>query len=146
MKDFLSQDIAIGDYVSALYSEDKTPAIFEVVGFTPKKVRLIAIGSDGTTLLKFNYDILVIDPAAVEYIIKQEPKDKLGQDLEVGDFVFASGGNFINPVAFKITGFRPTIALLEKVYGAVWSASFERYTQDLVKINPALVTMHLLKR
>lgn len=45
MKDFLNQDLVVGDYVAMVYSCDsKQFRIGQIIKFTPKKDRLVEVG------------------------------------------------------------------------------------------------------
>lgn len=45
MKDFLHQDLEIGDYVVMVYSDSKQFRIGKIIKFTPKMVRIEFIGN-----------------------------------------------------------------------------------------------------
>lgn len=151
MNDCLSQELAVGDYVAGLYSENATPAIFQILSFTAKKCRLVPasdIGLGDDPKLKFGRDLIKLEPDTVNEIINQKPLDALLRELKVGDYAFGSGGDYIDPVIFEIVGFRPTIAEVKPAYTAGhWfvHGSF-RYTKDLIKMDPKLVTIHILKK
>jgi len=148
MNDFLGQEIIQGDYISGLYPENETPAIFIVRGFTPMKVRLdpTTYNPEDKRTLKFPVDLIKLDAEAVEKILVQNPKDRLGQDLAIGDYAFASGGEYIDPVIVEITQFIADAAVVTKVYGDVYVRNDTRYTRDLIKVDPKIVTMFVLKK
>lgn len=147
MNDFLGQALTIDDYVSGCYSENDTPAVFQVYGFTAKKVRLTKLENSKTTILKFPHDLIKLDPIAVNRMVNVVHKDSLGQLITVGDFVFGSGGSYIDPIIFEILEFVPQKAIVKKVFGKhYFSREDSRYLTDLIKVDPGLVTMHCLTK
>jgi hypothetical protein len=147
MKDMLGQELVEGDYVSALFSDNETPGIFQITGFTQMKCRLWSISNPSKSPLKFARDMIKVCPIAVSQVSAKPPEDGLGQLLEVGDYVFGSGGSYIDPIIFEITAFVPRKAIVKKIFGRhYYSADDTRYLTDLIKINPALVTMHCLTK
>ena len=147
MRDFLEQELAAGDYVAGLYSANETPALFRVVGFTPKKVKLTLIEDANAIRSKFGRDLIKLDPLVIDELLYQPPKDALGQDLKVGDYAYGSAGEYIDPVIFKIIGFLPTKALVKRVHGEThYIHGNTRHTKDLIKVDGILLTMQKLKR
>jgi hypothetical protein len=146
LKDFLEQDLEIGDYVTALFSENETPFFFQIKSFTPKKVKLQSVDGVSAEITKFPKDILKVESDAVEATLKEPPADALGQKLKVGDYVFGSDSSYIEPVIFEIKAFVPMVAILEKVYGEHYIRNNYRFTKDLIRIEPGLVTMCILKK
>ena len=147
MKDFLGQELTIGDYVSGLFSDNETPILFQIVDFTPKKVKLQPVGDPDTTASKFPRDLLMVSKETMAKILEAPPVDAVGQDLAIGDYAFGSGGTYIDPIVFEITGFAPMTATVKKVYGPKYYVrSSIRLTTDLVKLDASLVTMHCLTK
>jgi len=146
MKDFLGQLICREDYMAGLYSDTATPEIFQVIGFTPKKVRLMPVGEYEKTSLKYPKDLIKLDPELVEKAIKLPHKDLLGQDLEVGDFVYGTDGSYIDPFIFEITEFFDRKCKVKKVTGTNYGRAGIRYTTDLIKVDKRIVTMHCLTK
>jgi len=145
MKDCIGQELVEGDYVAGLHSLNETPAVFKVVGFTPKKVRLVPIDDGGNTT-KFPADLVKIDPVAVLANIALSPKDNLGQDLEIGDYAYGSDGSYISPVIFLIEGFVPRHAKVKKVLSERWIQGVTRLLTDLIKVDSRVVMMYNLTR
>ena len=147
MRDFLEQDIEVGEYVAGLYSGNETPALFQVVGFTPKKVKLSLIEDDDAIRSKFGRDLLKLDPLVIDELLYQPPKDALGQELKVGDYAYGSAGEYIDPVIFKIIGFFPTKVLVKRVHGEThYIHGDTRHPTDLIKINGIMLTMQKLRK
>lgn len=146
MKDFMGQEIKRKDYMAGLYSDDATPDLFQVIGFTPKKVRLIPVGEPDKTTLKFPKDIIKLDPEVVEKLLTQPRKDLLGQDLEVGDFVYGADGAYIDPFIFEIKEFFDRKCKVKKVTGTNYGQPGVRYLTDLIKVDKRIVTMHCLTK
>lgn len=146
MKDYLGQDLIVGDYVAGLYSENETPAIFIVQGFTPKKVRLEPTVDPDKSTLKYPFDIMKLDTETVEKLLCQNPVDRLGQPLAIGDYVYASGGEYIDPAIMQIENFIADAAEITKVMSNVYVRGNTRYTRDLIKVDPRIVTMSVLKK
>ena len=153
MKDFLGQELAVGDYVVGMYSENTTPAIFQVLSFTPMKCRLIPlykidparVSTETIVIMKFGRDLLKLDAGDVEESIVQAPLDALLRPLSVGDYVCGSEGGYVDPVIFEIVSFAPRSAIIKPVYTAgSYCRSATRLTSDLSKIDPKLVTMRIL--
>jgi len=146
MEDFLGQEIVEGDYVAGNYSENNTPHIFQVAGFTPKKVRLLRLEDNTSTSLKYPHDLIKVCPIAVQQINALPPKDSLGQLLEIGDTVYTSNGEYIDPVICVITAFKPRMVKLKKVFGQfnLWNSS-HRLLTDVIKVEATPeITMHCL--
>lgn len=141
MKDFLNQELAVGDYVAGLYSANETPALFQVVGFTPKKIKLEPIEDASDSIMKFPHQLIKLDGDEVLKLFTQTPKDALGQDLKIGDCVYGAASDYIDPVIFRIVHFVPTMAKLEKIYGDAYVHRYTRRTADLIKVDSKLLTM-----
>jgi len=146
MIDCIGQDLSKGDYVAGLYSENETPAVFKVGGFTPKKVRLWPIDDPDRAALKYPHDLVKIDPTAVHANIALSPKDNINQDLAIDDYVYGSDGSYIDPVIFQITGFVPRKAVLNKVMGQKYVHGGTRLLTDLIKVDARVVMMYNLTR
>ena len=147
MKDFLNQELAAGDYVAGLYSGNETPALFKVIGFTPKKVSLSLIEDDDAKRSKFGRDLIKLDPATVLQQVALPFKDALGQELKVGDYAYGSAGEYIDPIIFKIIGFLPTKVLIKRVHGEMsYVHGNTRHPTDLIKVDGMLITMQKLKK
>jgi len=146
MNDFLGQELVDGDYVAGNYSDNNTPHFFKVVGRTPNKIRLAPIEDDTRQLLKFPEDLVKVPAAAVQATIALPPVDALGQVLKIGDTVYASNGEYINPIICVIENFVPHMVVLKKVYGEFgFYGSGTRLLTDVIKIeSPAKITMHCL--
>jgi len=148
MEDMLGQEIHEGDYVAGNYSTNTTPHIFQVCGYTPKKVRLLSLEDDTRTSLKYPHDLIKVDPVAVQQTNALPPTDSIGQLLEIGNTVYTSNGEYIDPVICVITGFAPRMVKLKKVFGQfdLWNSS-HRLLSDVIKVESTPeITMHCLTK
>lgn len=148
MKDFLGQTINEGDYVAALFSDNTTPGIFYVYDFTPKKIKVCSINElDADIIMKYPQQVIKVDEKLVDALRDIIPLDAIGAPLEVGDYVFGSGGSYIDPVIYEIESFGTKFAKLKSVYSPeVYSRQELMLTSDLVKIDKRILTMHLLTK
>jgi len=146
MKDCIGQELVIGDYVAGLKSENETPEVYEIYGFTAKKARLHPIYSPESSLLKFAEDLVKVDAAAVRASLIKKSFDHVGQELKVGDYVYGSDGTYVDPVVFEVVAFPAMHVKLKKIYGNSHIAQARRFPTDLIKVDPLLVTMHCLTK
>jgi hypothetical protein len=86
MRDFLGNDLKIGDLVSSTYGGYPEQHLFEIVGFTPQKVRIVkadrghltsASGRFGSlrgndTTLKFERELVFIASAETKNVVLEK--------------------------------------------------------------------------
>jgi hypothetical protein len=147
MKDFIGQELVEGDYVARNDSQNTTPQISQIVGRTPKKVKLMKLEDPTDITLKFPEDLIKVSALAVEQTNAEPAKDSLGKLLKIGDTVFTSDGEYIDPVICAIIGFAPRMVKLKTVYGKFSrSNSPYRLCSDVIKVDSKLITMHCLTK
>lgn len=144
MKDLLGLEIKVGDFVAGLESNNSTPELYSVQGFTPKMVNLSALSGPNYQMRKLPVDILVLDPDQVKERMAQPPKDLLGQDLNIDDYVVGSDGSYVDPVIYQITNFAAHCAYVESIGSNTFGKV--RVCTDLIKVNPVLITMMQLTK
>lgn len=142
-KDILGQELAVGDYVALMHSQEATPSIAQVVGFTPKSVKIRDTVSSMDSKRPPGGVLKLSDEAVVAHF-DADVKDALGQKLAVGDYAFGSNGEYIEPVIYEVTGFWYSKVVTKRVSGAN-SYKKNMSGHDLIKIDdPTLLTLKIL--
>jgi len=145
MKDFLGQELEVGDHIASIESDNESPTLSVVTGFTPKKVRLRPIHDEEATGLRFPTQVFKIDATEMFAKLLYTAEDKIGQELEVGDYVFASDGSYIDPVLYTITELLPFKVRVKRLDNE-HDCRNTRYNNDVLKVDPHFVTIHALKK
>jgi len=76
---------------------------------------------------------------------KESPqhKDKLGQDLLVDDCVTFPVSNDL--IIGKVTKLNNKMVKVSKVPSGKWASEWNKYPEDLIKLDSSLITLYLLK-
>ena len=69
--------------------------------------------------------------------------DKLGQEIAIDDFVAFPVSNAL--YMGKVTKINPKMIKVSKIPAGKWGGSWNKYPQDLVKIESSLATLYCLK-
>lgn len=144
--DSLGQTINIGDYVAGLNPANTTPEIYKIVDFTTKKVRLKIFGSS-TTTIKYPFDLFKVDTELAKKTLYKNITDSLGQQLIIGDYVL-TGDNYIDPIYYEVIKFDDGKVILNGIYSPTRTylhKGLRRAGSDLIKVDPTLITIHILR-
>lgn len=143
MKDYLQQDLKVGDYVMGMQSQVSMPEVYEIMKFNPKTLKLRELNGEETKTKKSSEVILLTDEE-VEYYTGRPVLDALGRKLEVGDIVVSGDGEYVDLYAWRILEIYTTKVKAEAINKS-WRAIQVRYGHDFVKVPGELVTYAMLK-